>query len=108
MKKRAMIWAGAAFKKLGGCTLALWRWFRRLSIWWQAVLAIPLAGLILMMTLVGNMGLAAMGGAIALYAWLIGPALGLISVLFAKAFSIVWRDTWKPMLQRFWRRIRGA
>lgn len=70
----------------------IWSWFRSYSIFVQCLLIVPILFAIAFTLIVGNMGLALMGGAIALY----GPVVGWIGATAAlavgKASAIVWRD----------------
>ena len=56
----------------------MWRWFRSRSLFIQLILVIPILCAITLTALVGNMGLALMGTAVALYAPVVGWLGGLI------------------------------
>ncbi|MEI4473348.1 hypothetical protein [Frigidibacter sp. MR17.24] len=71
---------------------AAWRWFRGQSLFIQALIAVPLMMAVLFTALIGNMGLALMGGAVALYAPITGAIVGAVSVVLTKASAIVIRD----------------
>lgn len=80
------------FKRVGKYTLMMWRWFRSLSLWMQALIAVPFFCGLLLTVLVGNMGLAFLGGAIALSSWVVGTVAGMIGVVVAKAGAIILKD----------------
>lgn len=69
-----------------------WLWFRSQTLFVQALIAVPFFCGLLLTLLVGNMGLAFLGGAIALGSWTVGIVAGLIGVVFAKASAIIIRD----------------
>lgn len=70
----------------------IWRWFRRRSGFMQALLVVPVLSGVAMTLIVGNLGLALMGTAVPIYAWIVGPAIGLAGVVLAKAGQIVAKD----------------
>ncbi|MGR3608146.1 MAG: hypothetical protein ACU0BN_04685 [Sulfitobacter sp.] len=70
----------------------MWGWFRRRSLFFQMLLVVPIACAVAVTVFVGNMGLALMGTAVALYAPVVGWLLGVFGVVFTKAAKIVARD----------------
>ena len=78
--------------KVNQYSRTLWRWFRGLPPLMQALIAVPFFCGMMLSILVGNMGLALLGGAVALSSWAVGATLGVIGVVFAKAISIIIRD----------------
>jgi hypothetical protein len=71
---------------------ASWRLYRSLPILAQWLISVPLAFGAMFSLIFGSMGLAFWGTAVAINAWVIGPAVGVISVLLAKAGIIILRD----------------
>lgn len=71
---------------------AIWRWYRRRSLFVQALLVVPVLCGLLLTVVVGNMGLALMGTAIPVYAWLAGWVGGLAVLILGKAGFIVAKD----------------
>lgn len=80
------------FRHVGRYSGITWRWFRSLPPLIQALIAVPFLCGLLLTVLVGNMGLAFLGGAIALSSWIVGIIAGLIGVIVTKATAIVIRD----------------
>lgn len=80
------------FKQVSRFSRVAWRWFRGVPPIVQALIAVPFLFGLLLTILVGNMGLAFLGGAIALSSWLVGAVIGVIGVVFAKASAIIIRD----------------
>ncbi|MEJ8476863.1 hypothetical protein [Roseibium algae] len=72
--------------------IATWRHYRRYSLFVQLLLIIPIICAIALTLLVGNMGLALMGTAIAIYAWLAGAIGGFVIVILGKAGLIIAKD----------------
>jgi hypothetical protein len=72
-----------------------WRQFRRLPLALQVLFGSTSLGAILMSCFIGNMGLAAMGGAVAISGVAAGAMLGALAVLLPWAGSIVIRDKFK-------------
>lgn len=85
-------------KRLKPVLLGMWRWFRRRSYLVQAFIVVPVVCAILLTLIVGNMGLAAMGGAIAIPAPIAGWVAGIAAVVLGKAGIIVAKDHRKPKL----------
>lgn len=80
------------FKRLIKWGRDLWCWFHRRSLFVQMLLVIPIVCAVAVTVFVGNMGLALMGTAVALYAPVVGWLLGVIGVVVTKAAKIVARD----------------
>ncbi|WP_272008616.1 hypothetical protein [Roseovarius sp. ZX-A-9] len=80
------------FEHIKPVVTRMWRWFRRRSLFSQLILVLPILCAIALTVLVGNMGLALMGTAIALYAPVVGWIGGFIALILAKAASIIFRD----------------
>lgn len=79
-------------KRLRPLLSSVWRWFRRRSLFVQALLVVPVLSGVAMMLIVGNLGLALMGTAVPIYAWVVGPLVGFAAVVLAKAGQIVAKD----------------
>ena len=71
---------------------ALWLWFRSLPVFLQLLLVFPIGCAILVTLVVGNMGLALMGTAIAIHPLLVGWIGGLTILILPKAGIIVAKD----------------
>ena len=71
---------------------AIWLWFRRLPIFLQLFLVFPILCAIALTLLVGNMGLALMGTAIAINSVFAGWLGGAFILILAKAGIIVAKD----------------
>jgi uncharacterized membrane protein len=67
----------------------IWNWFRKRSIFVQLVLVIPIVCAIFLTVLVGNMGLALMGTAVALSAPLVGWIGGLTALVLVKLGIVI-------------------
>lgn len=80
------------FDRIKPLVTKMWRWFRRRSLFIQLILVLPVLCAIALTVLVGNMGLALMGTAIALYTPVVGWIGGFIARTLAKAASIIVRD----------------
>jgi hypothetical protein len=80
------------FKEIRILTLRIWRWFRSRSFFVQIILVVPVLSAIILTVMVGNMGLALMGTAVALYAPVVGWFGGLFAVTLAKSTAIILRD----------------
>ena len=85
------------FKQLKKWGQGLWVWFRRRALFVQLLLGVPIACAVAVTVFVGNMGLALMGTAVALYAPVVGWLLGVFGVVFTKAAKIVARDRKKSL-----------
>lgn len=72
--------------------ITMWKWLRRQSICFQAMLVVPLLGAVLLTVLAGKMAIALMGTTRPIYAWLAGGIGGAISVVLAKAGIAAARD----------------
>lgn len=83
-------------KRLKPVLRSMWRWFRRRSYLVRAFIVVPVLCAILLTLIVGNMGLAAMGGATAISAPIAGWFSGVAAVLLGKAGIIVVKDHRKP------------
>ncbi|WP_295074641.1 hypothetical protein [Tabrizicola sp.] len=79
-------------KRLRLILSAVWRWYRRRSLFVQALLVVPVLCGILLTALIGNMGLALMGTAVPIYAWLAGWVAGIAVVILGKAGFVVAKD----------------
>ena len=77
---------------LGNLTHRLWSLFRRQTLFIQCLIALPLLGAITFIFVIGNMGLALLGTAIALPAFLVGWLLTILGLVFGKAVQVIWRD----------------
>ncbi|WP_170363915.1 MULTISPECIES: hypothetical protein [Ruegeria] len=80
------------FKRIRAFSYEIWAWFRRRSLFIQILLIFPILCAITVTVLVGNMGLALMGTAVALYAPVVGWVGGLFTVILAKAGIIVAKE----------------
>lgn len=80
------------FKRTKALSFEIWAWFRSRSIFIQILLVFPILCAIGVTVLVGNMGLALMGTAVALYAPAVGWVGGLMTVILAKAGIIVAKE----------------
>lgn len=80
------------FKRIKAFSYEIWTWFRRRSLFIQILLIFPILCAITVTVLVGNMGLALMGTAVALYAPVVGWVGGLFTVILAKAGIIVAKE----------------
>jgi len=69
-----------------------WSWYLAQSIFVRALLLVPIVGGLLMTFLIGNMGLALMGTAYAINAFLVGWIGGAIAVVVGRALQIIARD----------------
>jgi hypothetical protein len=72
-------------KKMTRSALAIWRGFRRLPLFWQLVLLVPLLCGAIPYLLIGNMGLALMGTAIPIYTFLVGWAGGVAALFWGRS-----------------------
>lgn len=79
-------------KRLRLILSAVWRWYRRRSLFVQALLVVPVLCGLLLTVVVGNMGLALMGTAIPVYAWLAGWLAGIAALILGKAGVIIAKD----------------
>lgn len=70
----------------------LWRLFRRQTLFVQCIIALPVFGAIAFCFIIGNMGLALLGTAIALPALAVGWSITALGVIFTKAAQIIWKD----------------
>ncbi len=80
------------FKRVRSGASGIWFWFRRRSIFVQLLLIIPITCAVALTVLVGNMGLALMGTAVALSAPLVGWVGGFFAVILAKAGIVIAKD----------------
>lgn len=80
------------FKRLKIWGRSLWSWFRRRSLFVQMLLVVPIVCAVALTVFVGNMGLALMGTAVALYAPVVGWLAGAFAVVFTKAAKIIAKD----------------
>ena len=80
------------FKRVGSVAEKIWSWFRRRSIFVQLLLIVPITCAVALTVLVGNMGLALMGTAIALSAPLVGWIGGFVALILAKAGIVIAKD----------------
>lgn len=80
------------FKFVKSASKGIWSWFRRRSIFVQLLLVVPIACAIALTVLVGNMGLALMGTAVALSAPLIGWFGSIFALILAKAGMVIVKD----------------
>lgn len=71
---------------------AILGWYRRQTLFNQLLLIFPVFCAIVLAVLVGNMGLALMGTAISLSAYVVGWASGVLALLFGKAGLIILKD----------------
>ncbi|ARC89633.1 hypothetical protein [Rhodovulum sp. MB263] len=71
---------------------ATWAWYLAQSAFVRAILLVPIVCGLLMTFLIGNMGLALMGTAVAINAFLAGWIGGAIAVVVSKALQIIARD----------------
>lgn len=72
--------------------VGLWKWFRKLPVAIQVLLIVPIGTAILLSTLVGNMGLAVLGSAYAINAFLTGWVGGILLLFLGKAGSILAKE----------------
>ena len=73
-------------------SLRIWRWFRSRPLFVQIILVVPVLSAIFLTAMVGNMGLALMGTAVALSAPAVGWFGGLFAVIITKSTAIILRD----------------
>ncbi len=85
------------FKRVKSVVSEIWSWFRRRSIFVQLLLVIPVICAVAVTVIVGNVGLALMGTAVALSAPIVGWLVGFFALILAKAGAIIAKD---------WRRSR--
>lgn len=71
---------------------ALWSWFRNRTFFVQCLLVGPAICAIAFAVLIGNLGLALMGGAVALSGPVVGWIGGILAITFTKAASVIIRD----------------
>jgi hypothetical protein len=71
---------------------AIWRQFRRYSFFVQRLLVVPMLSAIALTLLVGNMGLALMGTAVAINSIVAGWIGGVFVLILGKAGIIVAKD----------------
>ncbi|MCW2305217.1 hypothetical protein M2324_003636 [Rhodovulum sulfidophilum] len=80
------------YKRLKPFVMDTWTWFRSKSVFVQCLLVVPVTCALAFTLLVGNMGLALMGTAIALNSVVVGGLAGLVMTIFGKAAAIILRD----------------
>ncbi|WP_143104186.1 hypothetical protein [Poseidonocella sedimentorum] len=80
------------WKRIQPLVATIWLWFRSKSLFVQCLLVIPILCAIAFTALIGNVGLALMGGAIALSGPIVGWLSGAAVLILGKATSIIWRD----------------
>lgn len=80
------------FKSVRSATKVIWSWFRRRSTFVQLLLVVPIVCAIALTVLVGNMGLALMGTAVALSAPIIGWFGGVCALILVKAGMVIVKD----------------
>lgn len=83
-------------RNFGAAANRMWAWFRRRPPFVQLLLVVPILCAIALTVLVGNMGLALMGTAVALYAPVVGWVGGLFALVLAKAGIIIAKDRRRP------------
>lgn len=71
---------------------AIWKWFRSYPLFIQLLLVVPILCAIALTLLVGNMGLALMGTAVAINSAVAGWVGGLFLLILGKAGIIVAKD----------------
>lgn len=71
---------------------AIWKWFRGNPLFIQLLLVVPILSAIALTLLVGNMGLALMGTAVAINSVLAGWIGGFFLIVFGKAGIIIAKD----------------
>jgi hypothetical protein len=79
-------------KRLSLILSAVWRWYRRRSLFVQALVFVPILSGIVLAATVGNMGLALMGTAVGIPALVAGWIGGLVAVILGKAGIIIAKD----------------
>lgn len=79
-------------KRLSLIFSAVWRWFCCRSLFVQALIIVPVLCAVILDATVGNMGLAAMGGAVGVSALVVGWLIGLAAMVLGKAGVIVAKD----------------
>ncbi len=80
------------FKRLRSIANGIWSWFRRQSLFIKLLLIVPVTCAVAVTVLIGNMGLALMGTAVALYAPIVGWIGGFFVMILGKAGIIVAKD----------------
>lgn len=80
------------FQRTKPLAAALWRRFRRLPIFVQLLFVVPVVCAIALTVLVGNMGLAVMGTAIAINSLAAGWIGGFLVLVLGKAGIIIVND----------------
>ncbi|TIX90506.1 hypothetical protein [Rhizobium sp. P44RR-XXIV] len=84
------------FQRIRPVMAAIWHSYRRQSGFVQLLLIVPMASAFLLTVLVGNMGLALMGTAVALSAPVVGWLAGIFALILGKASLIIARDRRRP------------
>lgn len=83
-------------RNFGAAARSMWAWFRRRPPFVQLLLVVPILCAVALTVLVGNMGLALMGTAVALSAPVVGWVGGFFALILAKAGIIIAKDRRRP------------
>jgi uncharacterized membrane protein len=80
------------FERAKPLAAAIWKWFRSYPLFVQLLLVVPILCAMLLTLLVGNMGLAFMGTAVAINSVIAGWIGGVVFLFLGKAGIIVAKD----------------
>jgi ABC-type transport system involved in cytochrome c biogenesis permease component len=80
------------FERTKRLTATIWKWFRSYPLFVQLLLVVPILSAMALTLLVGNMGLALMGTAIAINSVVVGWIGGVLVLVLGKAGIIVAKD----------------